>query len=546
MAALTIDDLPVELVDLILNLTTELGRAVCAHVSRKWCAIVAVAAKTVQTRPENRPKVDFLSAAVRSGYWDLVEWAREQGCPWTKETATAALDAGRGDFFSRLVSLGCLIDVDACAEAAATRGDLPNLRYIIETGRLARKDAQHALYAAAGAGRIDAIQMLCAHDYACGWSTCWAKGLVLWPRTDRPLSNICVCAQHVGREAARGGHNDTLVWLKDHGCPFDAYAAACAAEGGHIDTLVWLRDNGAPLIADACSAAAEAGQFDALKWLRTNGCPWNKATCLHAAYAGHLEILQWAMANGCDWDPLATTFAVIGGHLDVAEWLLSQGCALVTENDYGVAYHPSFLAFRIYEETVMDIVAHTGTIGALEWLKAHGCQATTWTFAQAAQNDRFDVLDWLHEHSRPWDHEVCAEIASCGLLASLQHVRAKGCPWDERVCAEAARTGHLDVLKWARANGCPWDSDSMCYRAVPHCGVPVLQWLVEQGCAWDDRIPLLVACSVNEPDLLAWIVESGHPWDARACLDEARQCGRVRVAAWIEAHHSAATVVALV
>lgn len=486
-----------------------------------------------ETAPRTGPRSTFsrLPFGAATGVWSSGRAAR---VAWTLDVAVAALDAGRGDFFSRLVSLGCPIEPNACAVAAATRGDLPNLRYIIETGRLNRDDGREALYAAAGAGRIDAIKMLCARDFTCGGSACWTKILAASPRADEPLSDICICAQHVGHEAAKGGHDHMLVWLKDYGFPFDAETMVAAAEGGHIDTMAWLHDNGVRFSARACSTAAEAGQLGALQWLRANGCPWNKATCLHAAYGGRLETLQWAMANGCPWDPLATTFAVIGGHVDVAEWTLAQGCALVTGSDYGVTGHPSFLAFRIYEETVMDVVARTGTTNALEWLQAHGCRATTQTFVRAAQNDDLGVLDWLHEHSRPWNQGVCAGIAHKGLLAALQHVRAKGCPWDERVCARAARAGHLDVLQWARANGCPWDGDSICLYAAPRCGVPVLRWLVEQGCAWDDRIVMMAAGSVNEPDLLAWIVGSGRPCDLDACLDEAHRCGRKRVAAWIK------------
>ncbi|AJF97500.1 ankyrin repeat protein [Pandoravirus inopinatum] len=535
----TIDDLPPELVDAILDQVTPVDRVVCAHVSRAWRAVAM--ARATRNRTETRSKVDFLSAAVRCGYWRLVEWAREHGCRWTPDVATAALDAGRGDFFARLVSLGCPIESKACAAAAATRGDLASLRYVIDTGRLDRRDGQKALYAAAGAGHIDALEILCAHDYACGTPACWAERLVVLPGTNRPRYSDCTCAHHVAHEAAGGGHNHVLVWLKQHGCHFDDEVMVSAAEGGHIDTLQWLHANGVRFSARACSAAAEAGQLGALQWLRANGCRWDEATCLHGAYGGHLNVLEWAMANGCPWDPLATTFAVIGGHLDVAEWTLSQGCALFTKSDYGVTGHPSFLAFRIYEETVMDVVARTGTIDALEWLQAHGCRATTWTLVRAAQNDDLGVLDWLNKYSRSWDQEVCAGIARKGLLAALQHVRAKGCPWDERVCAGAARAGHLDVLQWARANGCPWDSDAICLYAAPHCGVPVLQWLVEQGCAWNDRIIMMAAGSVNEPDLLAWIVESGRPCDLDACLDEARRCGRKRVAAWIEERRAATT-----
>lgn len=538
--AATIDNLPPELIDAILDLVGAVDRVVCAHVSRLWRA---VAMDKVARRQSQGPsdKIGFIAGAVRAGRWHLVEWARGQGCPWTDEATVAALDSGRGDLFARLVALGCPVQHGACAVAAAAKGDLTSLLHVIETGRLARPEGSDALWAAAGAGQIDALSLLCARDYGCEASECWTAYTKVRHRLDSPLGPAsCACAHYAGHAAARGGHIETLAWLRDHGCRFDDLVMPSAAEGGHIDAMAWLRDNGAELTSEACYWAAEAGQLDALRWLRANGCPWDKCTCLHAAYEGHLEILQWAMAGGCPCDPLATTFAVIGGHLDVAEWTLKQGCALVTEHVDDIMDHPSFLAHMMYRDTVMDIVARGGRIDVLEWLCAHGCRAEVTTFVAAARRGRMCVLDWLHEHCRPWDEEVCAEIASAGSLGALAHLRARGCPWDERTCVGAARNGCLDVLKWATANGCPWNKDTICYEARLSRGPAMLQWLVAQGCAWDDRIAMCAASATYEPDLLAWIVTSGRPWDAEACLDRAQRAGRRRVVAWIEAYRAAA------
>lgn len=74
----TIDNLPPELVDAILGQVTPVDRVACAHVSSAW-RVVALD-RAARNRAENRPKVDFLSVAVRCGYWRLVEWARGQGC----------------------------------------------------------------------------------------------------------------------------------------------------------------------------------------------------------------------------------------------------------------------------------------------------------------------------------------------------------------------------------------------------------------------------------------------------------------------------------
>lgn len=536
---LSINDLPIELVDAILDQVTAVDRIVCAHVSSRWRAILG--ARPRMSSPHVARLPNFISGAVCAGLWHLVEWAREHGCPWDDTAATIALAIGRGDLFQRLVALGCPVSPITCARTATIQGDTENLGRIIAMGRLNRCDGEDVFYAAAGAGQINALNLLCAYDYGCGDPSCWARPLVVFPRVDKPLTNMCICDEHVGCEAARGGHMEMLQWLQDKGCHLNAYTLASAAEGGQIEAVAWLHNNGAPFKSMACSSAAAKGRLEALQWLRANGCPWDKMTCFHAAYEGHLATLQWAMANGCPWDRLATTFAVIGGHLDVAEWTLSQGCALITECDDQAIYHQSVGAF-IYEDTALDVVARTDRLDVLEWLRAHGCLATSWTFLQAARHGKLAVLDWLHQHCRPWDQEVCAVLAYWGMLDALQYVRARGCPWDENVCARAAAGGRLQVLQWAVANGCPWDRHSICYVAAPYCGLQVLQWLVAQGCAWDDHIPLAVAKAVHEPDLLAWIVQSGRPWDLAACLNGARQFGQRRVVAWIQEYRANASV----
>ena len=49
-----------------------------------------------------------------------------------------------------------------------------------------------------------------------------------------------------------------------------------------------------------CTSAARGGQLETLIWLRQIGCPWDSRTCANAAQFGHLEVLKWARANGCE------------------------------------------------------------------------------------------------------------------------------------------------------------------------------------------------------------------------------------------------------
>jgi hypothetical protein len=472
-----IDDLPIELLDGIMQWVTPMDRMVCAHVSHCWRAIVMAAeaaGRAKQRPPADRPEADFIADAVRAGHWNQVEWARGQGCAWSERAPLAAIEARRADLFERLVSLNCPLSTSACATAAAKCGDIKSLEWILAAGCLGREDAQSALAAAAKYGHLNALDLLCAYDYACGDKSCWARRLVAKPHADTPLSNCCVCAQHVARKAARGGHNHVLAWLRDYDCPRDYNCSATAmtnyaAFGGHIETVQWLYERGTPMKPSACQWAADAGRLDTLEWLRANDWPWDGTTCLHAAHKGHMEVLQWAVANGCPLDYLTTTFAVIGGHPDVAEWALAQGCALVTANDHRSFYHSSLLAIMIYDDSAMDIVASKGRVDLVEWLHAHGCEANTNTFIRAAENGHLATLDWLNDNCIPWNEEICAQVAARGLLRVLQHLRQQGCPWDQQTCVAAATRGHLEMLQWARANGCPWDRQA-CLVEARRCG----------------------------------------------------------------------------
>ena len=49
-----------------------------------------------------------------------------------------------------------------------------------------------------------------------------------------------------------------------------------------------------------CTSAARGGQLETLIWLRQIGCPWDSRTCANAAQFGHLEVLKWARTNGCE------------------------------------------------------------------------------------------------------------------------------------------------------------------------------------------------------------------------------------------------------
>jgi len=52
----------------------------------------------------------------------------------------------------------------------------------------------------------------------------------------------------------------------------------------------------------SCRGAARGGHLETLKWMREErNCRWNWKTCAAAMLGGHLEVFEYARANGCNW-----------------------------------------------------------------------------------------------------------------------------------------------------------------------------------------------------------------------------------------------------
>ena len=71
-----------------------------------------------------------------------------------------------------------------------------------------------------------------------------------------------------------------------------------AAKNGHLEVLIWLRDNNCPWNEYACTFAAASGHLEVLIWLHTNNCPLNKSECVkYATQNNHQHITDWLNAN---------------------------------------------------------------------------------------------------------------------------------------------------------------------------------------------------------------------------------------------------------
>jgi hypothetical protein len=167
---------------------------------------------------------------------------------------------------------------DCPVAAAAGRGDLPTLQYLMAHGHAWHESA---CAAAAAGGHLQMLQWLRAHSPPCPWNsqTCWM--------------------------AVQDGHLDVLQWARaqDPPCPWDDNLLEAAVFGEQVHMMSYLVEQGHEVTAEACDEAVRWGRLEALKWLRSREppCPWSDSSIQeafadsegHASLAARAKIRAW-------------------------------------------------------------------------------------------------------------------------------------------------------------------------------------------------------------------------------------------------------------
>ena len=133
--------------------------------------------------------VYLCESAARGGQFGVLEWLRENGCPWDETTCSGAAENGHLEVLKWWRANDCPWNVWTCA-GAAKGGHLEVLR--------------------------------------------WAR------------ANGCSWDEKTCANAAKGGHLEVLKWARANGCPWNEKTCSAAAEDGHLEVLKWARENGCP------------------------------------------------------------------------------------------------------------------------------------------------------------------------------------------------------------------------------------------------------------------------------------------------------------
>eukprot|EP00611_Tribonema_gayanum_P024052 TRINITY_DN520_c0_g1_i1.p1 TRINITY_DN520_c0_g1~~TRINITY_DN520_c0_g1_i1.p1 ORF type:complete len:344 (+),score=81.94 TRINITY_DN520_c0_g1_i1:1269-2300(+) len=295
----------------------------------------------------------------------------------------------------------------------------------------------NACYAAAQRGELAALKLLHAHDQD---EFPWHPDLA--------------------EDAAESGCPQTVQWLLDGGCPWDADACCrVATENSSCEVLMLLQERGVTLPRDLCDVAWESDLYGLFTWLHQQGCPVSKQLEHDMVRSGDQDILARLHERGHkfhDGGRHACDAAVIYDQAHIIDWLIDARI-----------YRPN-------KKTMAAAVA-VGAVQAVQSLVHKGCPWDERVILTAVFEGHLDILQFLYSclpHGE-YDADICAQAAAAGRLAVLQWARREGLAWDERVCREAHINGHMDVLQYALEEGCACSDSAM--RDLEH-HEDVMEW----------------------------------------------------------------------
>ena len=264
--------------------------------------------------------------AAFANRFDILQWARENGCKWSEHTPAAAALVGNLEMLRWVIQHGCFLSCYSVATAATSIGSLPMLEYLdqLYPGRF-------SLRSAGSSGHMHVIEWAKARGYSLkyvwlGAAEAGRLDILQWLKENRVPLYSSYHPESPYAQAAIHGHLHVLKWLKENGYPWTSdLTFTDVAAKGHLEVLKWLRENDGPK-GQVCEFAALKGHLHILQWAIKNGYSLYRQVCSCAAKRGHLNILKWARENGCDWDQDTCREAAINGHVNLLDWAYDNGC----------------------------------------------------------------------------------------------------------------------------------------------------------------------------------------------------------------------------
>ena len=280
------------------------------------------------------------------------------------------------------------------------------------------------------------------------------------------------------------GNYKVLVYLHEHGCPWNESTCAYAALCNQLKCLQYAHENGCPWDDFTCKFAAERGNLNCLEYAHENGCKWNEGTCIEAARGGHLDCLKYAHENGCKWNESTCIEAARGGHLDCLKYAHENGCLWIRSR------------MCIFSMGHLDCVQYAFNNGcSIDNIDEEDEDKDEYFCDLAAEEGHLDCLRFGHENGAVWNEDTCEFAAANGHVDCLKYAHENGCPWDEQTCSDAAYNGELQCLQYAHEQGCPWEDDTVL-NSIIQGHLECLKYAHQNGCDYDKEYFLRMANQV--------------------------------------------------
>ncbi len=222
----------------------------CREAVERVASTRAVLTEKERTQFRSR-QMTPLAVAVAEGDVEALEWLIQlfdgKGLEWRDDgLGLPFLAAKRGKLASLtcLHANGCPWDMKKTCLSAAAGGHLDVLQWARQNGR---PWSTSTCERAAWAGHLEVLQL--ARRNGCPWDegTCWWAAheghleVLQWLRQNGCPWDAKTCA-----DAADGGHLDVLQWARENGCPWDETTCHWAAYEGHLEVLQWAHQSGCP------------------------------------------------------------------------------------------------------------------------------------------------------------------------------------------------------------------------------------------------------------------------------------------------------------
>ncbi|PNH10618.1 hypothetical protein TSOC_002643 [Tetrabaena socialis] len=488
-----------------------------------------------------------------------VEWLEGQGFPRTAEACVQAVKQpnGRGRL-EWLQQRGYPLD-GGVAVAAAEVGVVDALQYVLESGvALDQRTIGMAAREAARRGQLAVVQALHARafDVAVAATAAAERGhlpVVAWLVEALGAANVLSAA--VIRSAAVSGSMELLAWLVEALGTEKVLLAkvfASAARSGNMELLAWLHDRGCPWDESVFAAAAEAGCEEQLEWLAARGCPMPGAGAALASpdpsriwlpelvqrYARSLSRNEVACALRLVNKATAAQFR--GPQDRTVRLSLRVPHHAFVQRWGGVGAMRSLTLSQ--RRQLPCLTARSGSITNLKVLllgdNLSGVVDKDEVLAVAAGAGQLKVCRWLCQYQRyPPDNGVIRALLAAargGQQAVCEWLLDIGCPWGEEAPAEAARGGHVGLMDWLLGRDWLQGPEALVGKGLlagtaAGCDLPTLQRLHQTHQLYDNISKEAVMASAagsltaDWHAKVEWLEGRGYPRTAKAFAEAVKQ-----------------------